>query len=82
MKYSPYRLAMNSGMVNSGCEIIRVYRLCSSATSSSRGPLRPRPADGRARSASVTGAPRSSRIGESMLITMCWTMCTLKSTMP
>ncbi len=82
VKYSAYRLAMNMGMVNRGCVITRMYRLCSRATSHSRGPLRPRPADGSARSVSVTGAPSRTRIGDSMLITMCCTMCTLNSTMP
>ncbi len=82
VKYSAYRLAMNSGIVNAGCVMIRMYRLCSSISSSSRGPLRPRPAGGSARSASVIGAPSRIRIGDSMLITMCCTMCTLNMTMP
>ncbi len=83
VKYSPYRLAMNSGMVNAGCEITRTYRLCSSATSSSRGPRgRPLPAGRRARSARVIGAPSSSRIGTSIDSTMCCIMWALNSTMP
>jgi hypothetical protein len=82
VKYSAYRLAMNSGIVKPGWVKTRRTRLCSTATSSSRGPFRPRPAEGRARSVSVTGAPSSSRIGASMLMIMCCTMWTLKSTIP
>ncbi len=73
---------MNIGMVKPGCVITFTYRLCSSLRSSSRGPVEPRPATGSARSARVTGAPSSSRIGDSMEITMCCTMCTLNMTMP
>ena len=73
---------MNSGMVNAGWVMIRMYRLCRSISSSSRGPLRPR-AGGRQRAQRERhGAPSSSRIGDSMLITMCCTMCTLNMTMP
>ena len=46
VKYSAYRLAMNSGIVNAGCVMIRMYRLCSNISSSSRGPLRPLPRGG------------------------------------
>ena len=48
------------------------------ASSHSRGPGgRARPAAGSARSASVTGAPRTSRIGTSIDRIMCSAMCTL-----
>ncbi|GHE35531.1 hypothetical protein GCM10017771_53370 [Streptomyces capitiformicae] len=82
MKYSAYRLAMNIGIVNAGCVTIRMYQLCSSISNSSRGPLRPFPATGNARSANVIGAPSNNMIGANMLITMCCTMCTLNMTMP
>lgn len=73
---------MNIGIVNAGCVTIFMYQLCRNISSSSRGPFRPFPATGSARNAKVIGAPSSSTIGASMLITMCCTMCTLNMTMP
>ena len=54
------------------------HPLCSAARSHSRGPGgSPSPAAGSARSASVTGAPSTSRIGTSIDSSMCAAMCML-----
>ena len=69
---------MNSAVATNGLVSTRENRECSAASSHSRGPGGSlRPAVGNARSASVIGAPSTSRIGASIDSSMWAIMCML-----
>lgn len=78
VKYSAKVLATKMTVATAGCAMTWRYLLFSIAVSHSRGPRSPRIRAGlSARSASVTGAPTTRKIGVSMFSTMCCAMCTL-----
>ena len=83
VKYTAYSEPMNSTNAVAGLERNPVIGEWMNRVIHSRGPGGlPGPAVGSTRSASVTGAPRTSSTGANMFSVMCSTMCTLNMADP